>query len=213
MRVLLLAKKNHWVSQKAAEFLQLMKAEIVACAGKRGDPLPEDAKYFKGDMILSVSSPWIVPGWVRKEARTAVNFHPGPPEYPGIGCTNFALYEGARSFGATAHHMEDLVDSGQIIAVKRIPIYDDDSVMSLTDRTYHAMYALFVSVVTDAFSGVMPRSEEVWTRRPFTRKELDALCRCTPDMTEDEIQRRVRATAFPGQQGAYIEAGKVKFNA
>ena len=36
------------------------------------------------------------------------------------------------------------------------------------------------------------------------RKELNALCEITPDMDEQEIKRRIRATSFPGMPGAYV---------
>src|SRR6185312_4287553 len=40
----------------------------------------------------------------------AYNFHPGPPEYPGWIPAQFALYENAAEFGATAHVMIEEVD-------------------------------------------------------------------------------------------------------
>lgn len=213
MRILFLGKRGHWATEKAVEFLQTMPAKITLCTGARGDPMPEEAVYFNGDMIVSFSSPWIVPASMRSRATWSINFHPGSPEYPGIGCTNFALYEGAETFGATCHHMADPVDSGPIIAVSRVPVFETDTVKILTDRTYFAMFGLFVSVMTEAFAGPLPVSQETWTRKAFTRRQLDELCRCTPDMPADEIARRVRATVFPGYQGAYVEIGGQRFEA
>src|SRR5215475_4462948 len=48
----------------------------------------------------------------------AYNFHPGPPNYPGWAPAHFALYDGARTFGATAHVMAARVDSGPIVGVE-----------------------------------------------------------------------------------------------
>src|SRR5215470_6679976 len=45
----------------------------------------------------------------------AYNFHPGPPDYPGWAPAHFAMYDGAKTFGATAHVMERRVDSGAIV--------------------------------------------------------------------------------------------------
>jgi hypothetical protein len=42
----------------------------------------------------------------------------------------------------------------------------------------------------------LPVSTEPWTRKPFSRKEFDKLGRIAPDMTKEEIAKRVRATAF-----------------
>ena len=48
----------------------------------------------------------------------AINFHPGPPEFRGIGCANFALLKNSKYYGSTAHVMEAKVDSGPILMSK-----------------------------------------------------------------------------------------------
>tara|TARA_B100000315_G_C14171228_1_gene404646 strand:- start:339 stop:515 length:177 start_codon:yes stop_codon:yes gene_type:complete len=52
---------------------------------------------------------------------------------------------------------------------------------------------------------LLSKSNEEWKRKPFTRRELDRLCVISKDMTEDEIERRIKATTYPGKPGAYIE--------
>ena len=42
----------------------------------------------------------------------------------------------------------------------------------------------------------LPVTNEQWKRKPFTRKQLDELCTITPDMPEQEIQRRIKATTY-----------------
>ena len=42
----------------------------------------------------------------------------------------------------------------------------------------------------------LPESNEDWKRKPFLRKELDDLCRLTPSMSHEEIQRRLKATHY-----------------
>ena len=56
-------------------------------------PFPKEAKKWQGDYIISYLSRWIVPSYLLNNAKIAsFNFHPASPEYPGIGCNNFALY-------------------------------------------------------------------------------------------------------------------------
>ena len=43
----------------------------------------------------------------------AINFHPGPPEYRGIGCLNFALYNNEKFYGCTSHIMNEKIDDGK----------------------------------------------------------------------------------------------------
>lgn len=175
--------------------------------GKRGEPFPEAAQEWQGDYVISYLSPWIIPEAVLQTAKVAsINFHPGPPEYPGIGCTNFAIYNGEKQFGITCHHMAAKVDTGNIIAVKRFPLYPADSVLSLTQRCYGYILTTFYEVMQHVIEGTpLPQSEETWQRKPYKRKELNELCRVTLDMEQAEVERRIRATSFPNAPGAYLE--------
>jgi methionyl-tRNA formyltransferase len=144
--------------------------------------------------------------WLARVQVAAINFHPGPPEYPGIGCTNFALYEGATHYGVTCHHMAANVDAGAIIRVARFPIAPTDSVWSLTQRSYAYLAVVFYEIIDLIVAGApLPRSPERWTRRPFRRSELNALCRLTAQMSEEEVKRRLRATTFPNYPSASRE--------
>ena len=46
----------------------------------------------------------------------------------------------------------------------------------------------------------LPVSKEKWTRKPFTRKELNELAEITPDMDNEEVKKRIRATSFKDWQ-------------
>jgi methionyl-tRNA formyltransferase len=206
LRVLVLAKERPGLKE-CIELLRKHSGKLRVHIGRRGDPLPPTAKNWEGDLLVSYLSAWIVPGPLLRRARAgAVNFHPGPPEYPGTGCTNFALYRGERRYGVTAHHMEARVDTGRIIAVRRFPIGARDTVQAVTLRAYEHLRALFRKVMTEYFrTGRFPSSGESWKRTPYTRRDLEQLCRITPDMPRREVERRIRATTFPGMPGAYVE--------
>lgn len=184
---------------RAIEFCRLNFSEAHFHLGRFGrDKLPDDVLWWRGDYLISYLSPWIVPDVLLKSAKVAaINFHPGTPKYPGIGCYNFALYEGAIEFGATCHHMESNVDTGAIIDVKRFPIFATDTVGSLVRRTYDLQLALFYEIMGLILSGEpLPTSEEQWQRKPFTRKALNDLSYVTPDMTKEEVSKRIRATTY-----------------
>jgi hypothetical protein len=72
--------------------------------------------------LIAFSSPVIVPrGVLGSLGYGAYNFHPGPPQFPGWAPAHFALYEHASEFGATAHAMDERVDSGPIVDVALFP--------------------------------------------------------------------------------------------
>jgi len=157
--------------------------------------------------LVSYISPWIIPASLLRKAKIcAINFHPGPPEYPGIGCTNFALYNDEKEFGVTAHIMESKVDSGKIMAVKRFPILENDDIYSLTQKCYVNILSLFCEVMKVIMNTKkLPACNEKWKRRPYTRKELNDLCMITMDMNKREVERRIRALAYPNMPGPHIE--------
>lgn len=209
---LLLSKTCQWC-RAAQRFLQAHAAEVTLADGERGSPLPAAALAWEGDYLISFLGSWIVPPALLARARfAALNFHPAPPEYPGIGCYNFALYEGAPTYGVTCHHMAPKVDSGGIVKVHRFPVLPTDTVATLKERSMAALLALYHDVLSGILKGdPLPAAADRWTRRPFTRRELDALCRVTPDMPAEEIRRRARATYFPGFLSGYVEHAGLRF--
>ncbi|MFC1521687.1 formyltransferase family protein [Elusimicrobiota bacterium] len=203
---LVFAKRKPGVD-RSVSFLQEQCPNVQVVYGDPGDRFPEQCLEWSGDFIVSYISPWIIPLEMLGKARIdTVNFHPGPPEYPGIGCTNFALYHGEEMFGVTAHRMEARVDTGDICEVLRFPICADDSAYSLTERCYLHIEQLFRSVISHiADVGHLPFCGEKWRRKPYKRAELNALCRITADMSSDEVKRRVRATAYPDMPGPFMD--------
>jgi len=214
LRILFLSKENDPYARSAGSYLSLHAEYCEAYYGNRSLPWPVKDSVDSYDYVISYLSPWIVPSATLDRATTAaINFHPGPPEYPGIGCTNFAIYEGAREFGVTCHRMHSKVDTGHIIRVERFPLYDTDTVYSLTQRCYAHLAAMFYKVADMMLAGrALPDGEETWTRLPYRRAELDALCQITPDLAADEIARRIRATTYPGHPGAFVQLGQHRFD-
>lgn len=196
--LLFLGKEGDPHCQRALDFCVQNFKNVTHALGVWKQPFPNEAANWQGDYIVSYLSRWVVPAALLQRAKkAAINFHPASPSYPGIGCNNFALYENAVEYGATCHHMEAKVDTGEIIAVKLFPVFPTDDVASLLSRTYDFQLALFYEVISEILqSKPLPRSDLKWTRAPYTRKEFDQLGRITPEMSREEIDRRIRACKF-----------------
>ena len=197
--ILFLSKAKDAHCARALSFLRHRcgRESLTIGETKRGTSLPGGIFFLKYDYIVSYLCQHILPEHLLKCAtKAAINFHPAPPEYPGIGCVNFALYEGAATFGVTCHHMAATFDSGPIIATRRFPTFASDDIESLLTRTYDYQLTLFYDVMTDILAGKIPKSSEQWSGKRRTRKDLDALAAITPDLSHDEIARRIRATSF-----------------
>ena len=97
-------------------------------------------KYSRYDYIFCFRSFYILNNNILKKSKaTSINFHPGPPEYRGVGCVNYALYDEAKYYGSTAHIIEEKIDNGKIIAVKRFKISKNDPIDSCLEKTYKIM--------------------------------------------------------------------------
>jgi methionyl-tRNA formyltransferase len=204
-KVFLLSKKERFSRQAAQIARSELGDRLEVYAGTVGDPYPDLSALTRSDVLVSFLSPWIVRQEDLDRAGTAINFHPASVDYPGIGCYNFALYDGAAEFGAVCHHMLAKVDTGAIIEERRFAVLPDDSVETLKLRTMEAMVEMFRGIVAIiARGGELPSADLAWTRLPYTRRQLHALKVITSDMDDEEVKRRVRAVTYPGYPGAVL---------
>lgn len=202
--MLFLGKMRDRHVDRAVEFCNRNFPTVRVCLGAWGDPLPDVAYESNWDCIISYLSRWIVPEEMLQKTSLAINFHPGSPEYPGYGCNNFAIYEGAGEFGVTCHHMVPRIDAGPIVAVSRFPVLPSDTGGTLLLRAYDRQLALFYDIIERIILGEnLPVASEQWTRRPFTRKQFNELGQITPGMSDEEAARRRRAVDI----SALIQAG------
>ena len=212
MKVLLLSKETKWC-QEAIDFAQSCFKHIMVRQNNQDKSFLEDIFSWRGDLLISFLCPCIIPKRLLRSAKLySINFHPAPPEYPGVGCYNFAIYNGESEYGVTCHHMSKTSDTGKIIKCIRFPLLPEDSVFSLKEKSMEYLLKLFFEIISLIKDGKpLPSSKERWIRKPYARKELNELCRITKDMDNNEVRRRVRATFFPGKPGAYVELGGYKF--
>jgi methionyl-tRNA formyltransferase len=214
-RLLLLGKPDDARLEKAAQWLREHWAGEVSVRQLRQPAWPADLSDWSGDYLISYRCPAIVSASVlSRVACAALNFHPAPPEYRGIGTVNFALFENTQEYGVTCHHMTPHVDSGPIVAVRRFPIGPDDSVSSVLTQTYDVMLELFYDVLGRVVGGrELSDTGAQWSGPVRTRADLNALCVVTSEMSGEEVRRRVRAVDYPGFPGAYVTLGGVVFRA
>lgn len=213
LRVLFLSKNRNEYADRAAAFIRQHFRDPLIFSGDRTTPLPAEVLNWKGDLLISFISSWVFPQSLLDNAEyAAINFHPGSPEYPGTGCTNFAIYNGATEYGVTCHHMKATVDSGDIIAVKRFPLMPQDTVYDVTQKCYALIGEMFYEVMDCILQGrALPVSAENWKRKPYTRRQLNELCEIKPGMSEEEIEKRIKATTYGNEIWAHVKIGNRKF--
>ena len=130
------------------------------------------------------------------------NFHPGPPTYPGRHPASFAIYEGARHFGVTAHEMLGRVDSGPIVGVEWFDMPAMPRLSQVERQSFETAIRLFMRLgpALTMSSAPLARLNERWTGWKSRQSDFDTMCAVPLDVSAEELDRRVRAFA-DGLQG------------
>lgn len=216
IKVMLLCKKTLFCQYAAnilGSYYASDKAMIVT--GDGDTPINEELHWYKPEYVISFLSPWIVPSSLLSAAqKAAINFHPGSPRYPGSGCYNFAIYEKAKSYGVTCHHMMQKVDTGDIIMTSYFDIAPRETIESLKLKSMNHLLFVFEKIIGGICAGnPLPESKEKWLCPPYTRKQLNELCRIDPSsMNDEEILSRIRATDYYNKHGgAFFEIAGNRF--
>ena len=150
----------------------------------------------EGTRLISLGSDIIVPAEILSRLNgPAYNFHPGPPAYPGIFPSVFALYDRATHFGVTLHEMAPQIDSGPIVAVDTFAVPESWDRLALDTATFAALQNLLARMAPLLADVDVPLTtiSEAWTGPRRTRKEFNALCHMPEDVSADEFARRYRA--------------------
>ena len=145
--------------------------------------------------LVAFVTPVIVPRQILAQlGYGALNFHPGPPNYPGWAPAHFALYNQATEFGATAHIMVEQVDAGPIVEVEMFAIPADISVLGLEGRAYaHLAHVFWRMAKWLALRPEPPPALPLqWGARKYTRRAYRAMCEIPLDISRDDLDRRMR---------------------
>ena len=112
--------------------LQEKKVDLVCLAGYMRLLSPYFVQAFRGRIL---------------------NIHPSLlPAFPGLESQRQALEHGAKFAGCTVHFVDETLDAGPIIVQSAIPIRDDDTVESLSERILaeeHRIYSEAVRIVLE----------------------------------------------------------------
>lgn len=149
---------------------------------------------------------------LRAAPRGIVNFHPAPlPDYKGVGGYNLAILDGRDEWACTAHYVDEEIDTGEIIMLKRFPIErENETARTLEAKSQTALFDLFNTV----FDRLLQTKDRLPTSpnkggQHLNRVGLEAMKRI--DIEKDDIARKARAFWFPPYDGAFVEINGQKF--
>jgi len=136
----------------------------------------------------------------------AINVHTALlPKNRGPNPVQWAIIRGERETGVTIHYMDEGLDSGDIIAQKKVSIRPDDTWVSLRSRLQTATCDLLEKTLPDILLGRNSRSPQD-DRKATANHRLDPeFPRIDFDtMSDRQIYDLIRAQVAP-LKGAYIE--------
>jgi|SRR3989344_8220523 len=171
--VLFVADTSFW-SQKASKLIKKYFPRSVIIFWNHGTLNPPDITNWQGDWIICFKSDYIIPKSILTKVKFgAINFHPAPPKYRGIGGYYHALENGDKSYAVTCHHMIERVDYGNVITVREFTILKNESPLSLKDRAGAYCLTLFYEILSLIINNKeLPVSKINWDSKLYTYRDL-----------------------------------------
>jgi methionyl-tRNA formyltransferase len=141
----------------------------------------------------------------------AVNFHASLlPEYRGKHPVFWALRDGWRWAGLTAHRMDPGIDTGDIIYQVKVRTRRDDTVAALYERIMAKSVTLAGRLIADAERGFIPRyPQPAGTGSYFSSIEVEDF-RIDWRWPAEKIRRHIAVS--PGQCFANVSERRLFFN-
>src|SRR5712671_3761231 len=87
-----------------------------------------------------------------------LNIHPSLlPAFPGLDAQRQALDHGAKKSGCTVHFVDETLDGGPVIAQREVPVFEDDTVESLSARILVEEHKLYAEAVIRVLKSIDER--------------------------------------------------------
>ncbi len=94
------------------------------------------------------------PAFVAAFRNRILNIHPSLlPAFPGLESQRQALEHGAKFSGCTVHFVDENLDAGPIILQAAVPIQDDDTAETLSERVLREEHRIYTEAVRIILEG------------------------------------------------------------
>lgn len=204
--ILFLGRKNCKYTSKLEKYLKIYSPNLISIKSKKiGEKIsPKRIKNKKFDYIICFRSFFLIRKKLLEKAKIAsINFHPGPPAYRGIGCINFALLNGEKKFGTTAHLIDDKIDHGKILDIKHFMFNKNDNLKKCLEKTHKNMFIQTKKVLDYLFKNaknlkklVSKNKYNKWSKKLYKKKDLENLYSTKKKMNQNQLERLKRATIY-----------------
>jgi len=188
-----------------------MKSVVVLTKPKHFDFVQSvltDAKLVEqisdvqsGTCLIAFMTGGIVPIATLARFHRSYNFHAASPYYPGRDPHHWACYDGAATYGATAHHMDAKVDEGIIVGTLIQGVPKDSTPQDYLQIGEISARALFTALAPTMVSDGLPATGIHWSGKKHSRSDLLKMCNMRG---LSEFSREQRQIAFAGFEQHFI---------
>jgi methionyl-tRNA formyltransferase len=206
-------------SEKIKKILKKNSKKFYFIKSKKiGENIEKKFLNIKYDYIFCFRSFYILRKNILKNTKkAAINFHPGPPEYRGTGCVNYAIYENSRFYGCTAYIMNEKIDNGKIIGVRRFKLNKKASVEQVLSKTYKIMFSLAIFIIKKILENpenklklIKKNIHNKWSNKILKLRDLNKFYEIPLKIKKKEFDRKILATYTKGFK-PFIYLHKKKF--
>jgi phosphoribosylglycinamide formyltransferase-1 len=139
--------------------LRNLKAEVIARRGLTRDEhenrILATLRDQKVDIVcLAGYMRLLSENFVKAFPQRILNIHPSLlPSFPGLDAQKQAIAHGVKWSGCTVHLVDNTLDGGPIIAQRAIPVLDDDTEVTLSERLLREEHKLYPEALRLIVSG------------------------------------------------------------
>jgi len=137
--------------------LQRAKNAGIPYSVCKHDQVQLNTWYHQPDLVVLAGYMRILTGTFVRRFPNTVNIHPSLlPKYKGLGTYDRVLSAGDTVHGTTIHWVVEDLDAGPIIAQESFPVWSNDTVEILMDKTKDIEQELYPKVVDKIATGEIP---------------------------------------------------------
>jgi len=210
MKLLIITNLNHKTSVQFIKFIKLKKIKFDLIDTSKIKKINIRKKY---EYLISFLNPIYIDSKIRKKIKkNSFNFHPGPPEYPGFGCYNFALLNNTKFYGSTIHLMNDKFDNGKIISVKKFKITQKNmSLGNLILKTHKNLLDQGKKFILELKNeDIKIKTKYRWSRKAFTKKQFEKARQIKFNDSKLNILKKIKAFSYKNYDNVYIKLKGIK---
>ncbi|MBX6388450.1 MAG: methionyl-tRNA formyltransferase [Frankia sp.] len=186
-------------SDSVAELAEASGVPVAIRSTPDDDELMDLLKAADPDIIVATNwRTWIPPRIFNLPRRGTLNVHDSLlPAYAGFSPLIWALINGEKEVGVTAHMMDETLDAGDIVAQRAVPVGPRDTATDLFHRTLELFGPITLDALAQIESGRTDWVQQDRSKASFFHRRSVEDSLIDWNWTAEELDRFVRALSDP----------------